>query len=290
MSGLRIGFHPNNLHLTLAALWPEAFPLAATFVPYAEGRDTARLLADGAIDLGGTGSTPPILAEAAGVPVIYVAASAPRPANGAILVRAGGPVGAVPDLAGRAVALVDGSFHAPLLATALERAGLRLADVARTETPPAASAEALLAGRVDAWVAMAPHLEAARADPRLRVLAGTEALIPNRSLFWARRDRLSPDVVADLAEALGVLGQALAANRGRAAQLLGRARVQGIDEAAWRPILEARDLSVGVAGKTVLREQRAEADLLERHGALPHRVGLGAGSRNRQATPEASAP
>lgn len=53
MTGFRIAGHPNNLHLTLAALWPDALPVVATFVPYAEGRDTARLLADGAIDLSG---------------------------------------------------------------------------------------------------------------------------------------------------------------------------------------------------------------------------------------------
>lgn len=284
----RIGVHPNNLHLTLASLWPEALPLAATFVPYAEGRDTARLLAEDAIDLGGTGSTPPVLAGAAGAPVVYVAASAPRPANGAVLVRADGPVRTVSDLAGRTVELVEGSFHTPLLAAALERAGLGLADVVRVDAAPRASAERLRAGWIEAWVAMAPHLEAARADPALRLLADTEALIPNRSLFWTRRDRLSPDGIADLADALGRLGRTLMADRERAARLLGVAGVQGIDAAAWLAILAARDLAVGPADAAVLDEQRAEADLLARHGALPQHAA--APGQQPPRAPEARAP
>src|SRR4051794_8940459 len=98
---LRVGVHPNNLHLLLAQHWPGAFSaLDAAFVPYPEGRDTGRLLAAGQFDLGGTGSTPPIIAQVSGLDVIYVAASAPRPANGAILVRNDASIKTVPDLAG----------------------------------------------------------------------------------------------------------------------------------------------------------------------------------------------
>lgn len=69
MAALRIGVHPNNLHLQLAALtwplrWPETLLTpdglpAVQFVAYGEGRDTGRLIADDVIDVGGTGSTPP---------------------------------------------------------------------------------------------------------------------------------------------------------------------------------------------------------------------------------------
>ncbi len=42
---MRIGVHPNNLHLRLARLWPSAFAeFEPEYVPYVEGRDTATLL------------------------------------------------------------------------------------------------------------------------------------------------------------------------------------------------------------------------------------------------------
>ncbi|MBN3725321.1 ABC transporter, partial [Burkholderia sp. Ac-20379] len=79
---LRIGVHPNNLHLQIAALaWADAASADVRFVrfvPYAEGRETGRRLAAREIDLGGTGSTPPLSAQAAGVPLVYVAAAKPR--------------------------------------------------------------------------------------------------------------------------------------------------------------------------------------------------------------------
>jgi sulfonate transport system substrate-binding protein len=72
---LRVGIHPNNLHLFLAERWAGAFAgLDATCIAYGEGRDSARLLVDGIIDVCGTGSTPPILAQTEGLDVLYVAA------------------------------------------------------------------------------------------------------------------------------------------------------------------------------------------------------------------------
>ena len=42
---MKIGVHPNNLHLRLARLWPGAFEeFDPEFVAYREGRDTAALL------------------------------------------------------------------------------------------------------------------------------------------------------------------------------------------------------------------------------------------------------
>jgi len=95
-------------------------------VTYREGRDTAALLEKGDIHFGGTGSTPPIEADARELSAVYIAASAPRPANGAILVRRDSPIRSAADLSGKRISLIDGSFHTYLLARSLEGAGLSL--------------------------------------------------------------------------------------------------------------------------------------------------------------------
>lgn len=274
---MRIGVHPNNLHLRLAGVWPGAFAgLDPIFVPYNEGRDTASLLERGAIHLGGTGSTPPIEADTRGLGVEYVAASAPRPANGAIFVRADSDIGSVAALAGRRISLIDGSFHTYLLARSLEGEGLALGDVKRIESGTRDSLTELLEGRVDAWVAMSPRLEKAigRADLRLLVRCG--ATIPNRSLFWSlARVGLSPAETVAIASELARIGGEISTDLVRAARLLAENDRSGTDAEAWGRVVRSRDFSVVPIDTAVLAEQQEEADTLFRHGHFDRAVAIG---------------
>jgi ABC-type nitrate/sulfonate/bicarbonate transport system substrate-binding protein len=278
---LRIGTHPNNLHLTLAQHWPGAFSaLDAQFVPYAEGRDTGRQLAEGHIDVGGTGSTPPITAQIAGLDVLYIAASAPRPANGGILVAKNSAIRSVKDLAGRKIALLDGSFHTYLLARVLETEGLSLKDVIRVERAPVPSRDALIAGKVDAWVAMAPLLDQAIADGGARMLVPCGATIPNRSMFWTLAQRnLAPETIEAFVKELARFAQAIAAEPDRAAQILAGLKLGGVDVAGWRKAMTGRDWSVVAADSAIIAEQQDEVDTLFRHADIPRRIEVAAAKR-----------
>lgn len=271
---MRIGVHSSNLHLMLARAWPGAFAsFNARFVHYGDGRETAKLLAESEIDFGGTGSTPPITAEAAGLDVVYVAASAPRPANGGIFVRADSGIEDVEGLKGKRVALVDGSFHNYLLARSLDTAGLSLRDVESLETDPADSLPALLEGRVDAWVAMAPRLEKASGRPDLHLVARCGSIIPNRSLFWTLAGReLSAESRAGIAAELARIGREVGANPRLAAERLAASEAGGADVEAWERVIRSRDFSVAAADEGVLSEQQEEADTLYRHAYLERPV------------------
>jgi sulfonate transport system substrate-binding protein len=286
----RVGVHPNNLHLLLAQNWPGAFSaLNAVFVPYPEGRDTGRLLGEGRFDLGGTGSTPPIIAQVSGLDVIYVAASAPRPANGAILVGKNSPIKAVADLAGRRIALLDGSFHTYLLARVLEAEGLALKDVTRVELAPIPSRAALLSGEVDAWIAMAPYLDPALASEAVRQLVPCGSTIPNRSLFWTLAQRkLSDDAIKFFTAELIRIGKEIASDHDRAARILSDLKIGGVDFSTWRKAIASRDWTVVPAGDDIIAEQQDEADTLFRHGELTRRIALKAAAR-RQAAASAAA-
>jgi ABC-type nitrate/sulfonate/bicarbonate transport system substrate-binding protein len=274
---MRIGVHPNNLHLRLASAWPGAFAgLDPIFVPYSEGRDTASLLESGAIHFGGTGSTPPIEADARGLGVEYVAASAPRPANGAIFVRADSDLNSIADLAGRRIALIDGSFHTYLLARSLEGERLALADVERVESGTRDSLAELLEGRVDAWVAMSPRLEKAIGHAGLRLIVRCGATIPNRSLFWSlARIGLSAAETAGIASELARIGSEIAADPVRAARLLAENDRGGTGADAWERVVRSRDFSVVPVDAAVLAEQQEEADTLFRHGHFDRAVAIG---------------
>ncbi len=270
---LRIGFHPNNLHLSLASRWPGAFAdLDPEFVPYEEGRDTAAKLAAGNFDIGGTGSTPPILAAASGLSVIYVAGSSPRPANGAILVNRQSEIESLTDLKGRSVALVDGSFLTYFLARSLEDVGFELPDVRRHDLLPVPSRDAVRSGTIDAWVAMAPHLEQSLSSGEFRVLAHCGATIPNRSTFWTIRERgLSADVITGFANELARIGSEITSDPEKAAALLSENGTE-IERRAWTRVVSERDWRVVPASDVILREQQAEADTLFRHKDLATRL------------------
>lgn len=265
----RIGYHPNNLHLRLASLWPKAFSsMQAEFVPYPEGRDTGIKLANGEFDIGGTGSTPPILAAASGMTVTYAAASSPRPANGAILIDKTSGMAAMSDLKGKSVALVDGSFLTYFLAKRLEEADLTLNDITRIDILPTPSREALRNGEVAAWVAMAPHLEQSLGSGEFQVLAHCGDLIPNRSVFWTIGERgLSKDTLDTFAGELQRLGAEIAADPEKASALLS-ADGSETERRAWTRVVTERNWTVIAADTLVLREQQAEADTLFKHGDI----------------------
>ena len=87
---------------------------------------------------------------------MYVAVSNPRTASGALVVRKATPVQSVADLKGLRIALSEGSWHTSFLATALDKEGLLYDDVARVDIGND-GANALLAGKVEAWVGNDPR-------------------------------------------------------------------------------------------------------------------------------------
>lgn len=271
---MKIGVHPSNLHLRIAQIWPNAFAdFGGEFIAYREGRDTGALIADGTISFGGTGSTPPITAALSGLKVQYIAASAPRPANGAILVRSDSTIKTVSDLKGQRIGLVDGSFQTYYLARNLEDAGLSLPDIERVEPEVNDALPALLEGRVDAWIAMAPRLENALERDDIRLLSRCGSTIPNRSLFWTLEDAgLDTDIRLKIAQELARIGKEITADPHQAARRLAESGATETTLQGWERVIASRDFTVIPADETILSEQQQEADVLFRHGHFDRHV------------------
>jgi sulfonate transport system substrate-binding protein len=265
---IRIGVHPNNpalfflSHLDLVdAQWHR----------YTGGTTTGALLAEGTIDVGGTGATPPIADQAAGLPVVYLAHSDPRPAHGTLLVTPGSDVRTVADLRGRTVALGIGSWQTLLLATALDRAGVAFDEVEVVNSGPDSLAR-LQAGELAAWIGQGPeHVEATRSGAAVELVPAAD-LIANPSVWFTTRD-----VAQQRAEELGTIAGALEdagawvqANPRAAAELYAREEGGSVD--AWEAFLAAIPWTVSPIGDAFLAEQQAGADVLARVGFLPRSV------------------
>ena len=227
---LKVGVHPSNTSLFVLRRRGLLEELAAErdahvlWVEYDDGRRTVDLLAAGEIDLGGTGSTPPVRAQSEGVDVVYVAVSEPRPAHGVLVVREDSPIRDVADLRGARIALAEGSYQTQLLATALDQVGLAYDDVERVSGRHGEGKRAFLAGEVDAWVGGDPELADAQRATAVRELVDTASVISNRSVWWARRDfaTRAPELLDDVVIALQRSDAWIAEHPREAAELFAR--------------------------------------------------------------------
>lgn len=285
---IRIGVHPSNP--SLFALRRKGFltrllePLEARaeWIDYPSGLTTLPLLADDEIDVGGTGATPPISAQARGVDVIYVAASDPRPAHGKLVVRADDEtIRTVADLKGRAVAFAHGSYQTILLAVALDQAGLSFDEVtvvdtaqADAQSDSARGRELLERGEVDAWIGGDPDLLVAERAGAVRPLIETGEVMSNRSVWFGRRDfaERSPRLLEAFAEALVEVDAWIAGNPAAAAELFA-AHAPGVRSAEeWEAALRRRPWGPKPIDAAFVAEQQRAADLLARQRIIPRAV------------------
>jgi sulfonate transport system substrate-binding protein len=158
-----------------------------------------------AVDIGYVGETPPVFAQAGGVPFVYLASDPPAPKSEAILVRKDSPVRDVAQLEGKRVALNRGSNVHFLLLRALESARLELSDIETVFLAPADARSAFESGKVDAWVIWDPF-QAAAEVAGARILRDGEGLVQNQFFYVARRafadshDELVREVLRAFAE------------------------------------------------------------------------------------------
>ena len=275
---LRVGVHANNPSLVVLSqngLLEKnlaARGIGVEWVRIAAGARTVEYVGANLIQFGGTGLTPPIAAQAKGVPLVYVATSEARPVGG-IYVRADSAVRSVADLAGKTVSLGVGSWLQALLATALDRAGLVWNDIVALDLTEPESRQALLAGDIDAWVSGG----GLRDDgDQFRAIANTGDLVSNPSVFFARRDfaEQHPDVVGHVAGALDETDRWIAAHPAEAAAILARAAGGPLSAGEWEAHIAKRPWGLKPVGDGFVSDQQAAADLFYRFGLLPRQVNI----------------
>ncbi|MBT1100641.1 ABC transporter substrate-binding protein [Streptomyces anulatus] len=278
---ITIGVHASNpslyhlYHLTRHGFaQQELEPLgeSVAFHPYSNGVRTGELLSRGVIDFGGTGSTPPVTAQAAGHDLVYTAVSAPRPEHGALLVPEGSPLRTAADLKGRTVHLAIGSWQTHLIAKALDDAGLSYADDITAERSTENSEQLLRTGAVAAWVAQGPQLAAARRTGGLRTLIRTGDVITDRSVFFTRRALAEerPEIIDALTRALRRADDWAAAHPRDAARIASADLGGTVED--WESALSALPWRIEEVGDAFLAEQQEAADIFHRTGFIERPV------------------
>ncbi|MBV8925106.1 MAG: sulfonate ABC transporter substrate-binding protein, partial [Bradyrhizobium sp.] len=167
-----------------------------TWTEFPSGPPLLEALNVGSIDFGISGETPPIFAQAAGAPLVYLAYDPPAPRGEAILVPRDSALKSVADLRGKKVALNKGSNVHYLLVRALEQAGLKYTDIQPVFLAPSDALAAFTRGSVDAWVIWDPYEAAAEASTGARILADGTGLVSNYQFYFSSRKFLTENTKA----------------------------------------------------------------------------------------------
>ena len=230
------------------------------WVLFSAGPQLLEAMNAGAIDLGHTGEAPPIFAQAADNPFVYIGNQRPDPSGEAILVADNSPIKSVADLKGKKVALNKGSNVHYLLVRALENTGLKYSDIYPVYLPPADARAAFDSGKIDAWVIWDPFLTVARVATKARTLVDGTGLVANREFFLANREfvQAHPEIVDDLTKAVDE-ASSWAKQKPRAVALLLSAEV-GIDVDTLQQITERLPWGFQPVTPAVIDDQQKIAD------------------------------
>src|SRR5712664_3669226 len=226
----------------------------------------------GAIDFGVAGETPPIFAQAAGAPLVYLAYDPPAPQGEAILVAKDSALKSVADLRGKKVALNKGSNVHYLLVKALEKAGVKYSEVEPVFLAPADARAAFERGAVDAWVIWDPFQAAAEAATGARTLADGTGIVSNYQFYFSSKKFLENDarivdlVLAELSEVDDWAKGDIHAVANQLAPAIGLP--VGVVEVA----LKRQSYGIKPVTDSVIADQQRVADTFFAFGLLPKQI------------------
>ena len=272
---VRIGYqiYGNLLLLKTAGLLEQKLkPLgwSVEWKKFVSGPPLMEALGAGAIDFGSAGETPPIFAQAAGAPLVYLGAEAPSPAGEAILVLDKSPITTLAGLKGRKVAFNKGSNVHYLYVRALEKAGLSPKEVTPVYLAPADGRAAFERGSVDAWAIWDPYLAAAQAAIKTRALTDGTGLVVNRQFYFGRRGFTDAPVYAAIREAVVEIDARAAADRGKAAGVLSPG--VGLPEPVVATAVNRQSWAFQAIDPAIARDQQVIADTFHKLGLIPKPV------------------
>lgn len=275
---LRIGhqkFDPLTLVKNKGNLEKRLKPLGVTAVQWIEfpsGPPMLEALNAGSIDFARTGDTPPVIAQAAGVPLVYVGGSTPKAKSSAVLVKPESPIKTIADLKGKKVALAKSSSANYLIVKVLESAGLTWEDIKPAYLSPADARSAFEQGSVDAWVVWDPFYAAAQAQAGARVLRDSEGLVANRDFYLTKKTLAEPN--AAIIDAVRAETQVVAAwadaNPDQVAELL--APLLKLDKSILEVVSKRRNYGFEPVTPKMVDEQQAIADSFYKLKVIPKAI------------------
>jgi sulfonate transport system substrate-binding protein len=245
--------------------WPE----------FAAGPQQLEALNAGALDIASTAESPPIFSQAAGAPLVYLAANSNDGRSVSLLVPKNSPIQSLQDLKGKKVAFQKASIGHYLIVRALEKAGLKLSDIESVYLPPPDANVAFSQGKVDAWFIWEPFVTRNVQNQTGRVLVdGGNGLRDTNNFYSTNRKfyQENPEVIKIFLEELHK-AQTWSKNHPQdIAQLLAQATQ--LDSATLEIMHSKYDFALVPITEQIINKQQEVADKWYSLGLIPNKVNV----------------
>jgi sulfonate transport system substrate-binding protein len=247
---------------------------AVTWNVFPAGPPLLEALHSGNLDVGRTGDSPPVFAQAAGSSLVYVAAGNPKAEGSAILVKKSSSIRSLADVKGKTIGLAKGSSAHYLLVKALKAANLTYEDVKLSFLSPADARIAFEQGKIDAWVVWDPYYADIENTGEVRVLTDGKGLAEDRDFYLASKRFADEhyDIVKILLEEVEHTSHWANDNPKEVAKLL--APLLKIDVAALEKAAERRNYGLQEIDESIMRSQQEIANTFFDLHLIPKKIAI----------------
>ncbi|MBD2200472.1 MULTISPECIES: aliphatic sulfonate ABC transporter substrate-binding protein [Calothrix] len=245
--------------------WPE----------FAAGPQQLEALNANGLDIASTAESPPVFAQAAGTPLVYLAANSSDGKAVSLLVPTNSTVKSVKDLKGKKVGFQKASIGHYLLVRALEKEGLKLSDVESVFLPPPDANVAFNQGKIDAWFIWEPFVTRNVQNKVGRVLidGGNGLRDTNNFLSTTRKFyEQNPEVIKVVLDELQKAQIWSKQNPKEIAELL--APVTQLDVPTLEAMHDKYDFSLVPITEQIITKQQEVADKWYSLGLIPKKVNV----------------
>ncbi|MBF8377328.1 sulfonate ABC transporter substrate-binding protein [Alicyclobacillus mali] len=242
------------------------------WIQFVGGPQLLQAMNAGAIDFGETGDAPPIFAQAAGTPLLYLAHEPADPKGEAILVPPNSPIHTVKDLKGKTIALNKGSNVEYMLVQQLKKAGLTIHDVTLDFLTPPNARAAFEGGKVDAWAIWDPYEASAENTMHARAIADGTGVTNNYQFYYVTRSfaQQHPDIVQDYLSGLEQADEWVNQHKLDTAKLL--APQMDIDVTSLYQSFAKHRFGIEPITKDIVAEQQSIANEFYQLGLIPNPI------------------
>ncbi|SDR48350.1 sulfonate transport system substrate-binding protein [Paraburkholderia fungorum] len=248
--------------------------IKVNWVEFPSGLTLLQALDIGQISFGNSGNVGCIFQQAAGGHIDYIAAQPSGPKSEGILVKATSSIRTLADLRGKKVGYAKGSSSHDLIAAALEKAGVKLADIDSISLGAADAAFAYDSGDTDAWVIWDPYFTIAQKRTPSRVLAYTGDIKPSSGFLLANSGFAAayPELVREYID--GSKEAAAWAKSHPAEVTSALSAATGIPADVMALVTQNASFDVTALSTPLLDAQQNTADRLYALGLIPKKVNV----------------
>ena len=274
---VRIGYQKNCPFVILKGLGTleetlEPLGYKVEWHEFQAGPALVEALNAGSIDVGRTGNTPVIFAQAANTPFKTLAAGKPKYEGSGILVPKDSDIKSLEDLKNKKISFAKGSSSHYLIVKALEEAGISYSDITPAFLPPGDARVAFEQGNVDAMVVWDPFTASTELHSGGVLLTNGEGLTTDRDFFIATEDfakeheEIGKIIIEEVAKSSDWANE----NHDELVEML--APILNIEEDSIRLAVERRHYGIDEISEEIIEEQQNIANLFYELEIIPTKI------------------